>query len=100
MPRPIAPGVLGMARTMRAFGPHAADSDLVWVPAAMEIISAPLAAKSASSGASLFNSWGLIATTQAAMRLAATFDGALTSVIFFFRARLLIAAGGFGSTAR
>src|SRR4051812_1825678 len=97
MPAPMAPGVLGMARIMRAFFPHALVSAATEVPAAMEIISAPLAAKFASAGASPFSTCGLIATRQTD-GLVSTWDGAAASAIFFTLASFFNSADGLGST--
>ncbi len=68
MPRPMAPGVLGMARTMRARGPQAWRIAAMVVPAAMESISAPDRARGANAAASVFKICGLSATTQARTR--------------------------------
>src|SRR5881394_1358181 len=97
MPAPMAPGVLGMARMMRAFLPQALVSAATEVPAAIEIINAPDRAKPASTGASSFNTCGLIATRQAA-GLRFTCDGVANSAIFFVRASLRSSAEGLGST--
>src|ERR1700754_5103502 len=96
MPRRIAPGGLGMARTMRAFGPHALRSAATEVPAAMEIISDVLA-MAASAGASPFRICGLIATMQAS-NLPLTCDGVSTNAMALARPSALISADGFGST--
>src|SRR5580692_8744757 len=97
MPWPIDPGVLGMARMMRAFFPQAVASATTEVPAAMEIISAPAWAKLANACASPFKTCGLIATTQTdGLRLTA--EGVANSAIFFARASLASSADGLGST--
>src|SRR5690242_18119230 len=96
MPRPMAPGVLGMARTMRALAPQAARNAAMDVPAAIEIIKA-LPAIAARAGASPFRICGLIATTQVSI-FAFTCDGAASSVMAFARASFLISADGLGST--
>src|SRR5215469_13077212 len=99
MPHPIDPGVLGMARMMRAFRPQAAASALIDVPAAMEIIKAPDRAKPASASASPFKTCGLIATRHTE-GLRSTSDGVAKSAIFFVRASLRSSAEGLGSTTR
>src|SRR5262245_23909091 len=96
MPWPIDPGVLGMARMMRAFGPQASRNAAIEVPAAMEIIKA-LPAMAASAGASPFRICGLMATMQVSI-LALTCDGAATRVMAFARASFLISTEGLGST--
>src|SRR3954468_12260995 len=97
MPAPMAPGVLGMARMMRAFFPQAFAMASTEVPAAMEIISAPDWAKPASNGASPFSTCGLIATTQTyGLRL--IWDGAAAKAIFPLLASLRSSAEGLGST--
>jgi hypothetical protein len=53
MPRPIAPGVLGIARTIFVVLPHAARSDAMLTPAAMETISAPDCATGRNRAASI-----------------------------------------------
>ncbi len=68
----MAPGVLGMARTMRAPRPQAFVSEAMEVPAAMETISAPLPAMPRKVAASVLRSWGLMATTQARTCLGAS----------------------------
>src|SRR5258705_12709607 len=93
----MAPGVLGMARMMRALRPQSWVKAWTEVPAAMEIISAPPCAKPARVAASPFSTWGLIATTQTeGLRLTA--DGAATRAIFFALASLRNCADGLGST--
>src|SRR5581483_1855794 len=98
----MATGVLGMARMMRAFFPHALASASIGVPAAMESIKAPGfflsgAAKLASAAASPFSTCGLIATTQTD-GLRFTSDGAANREIFFAFASLRSSGDGLGST--
>src|SRR4051794_23707843 len=97
MPAPMAPGVLGMARMMRAFFPQASIKAATDVPAAMEIISAPDCAKPANVPASPFSTCGLTAITQTE-GFCFTDDGAAKSAIFFALASLRSSAEGLGST--
>src|SRR5689334_14202642 len=93
----MAPGVLGMARMMRAFFPQAWIKAWIEVPAAMEIINAPPWANPAKVTASPFSTCGLTATTQTdGLRLTA--DGAANKAIFFALASLRNCADGLGST--
>src|SRR5262245_14812894 len=97
MPRPMAPGVLGIARMMRAFLPQAWVRAAIEVPAAMEIISAPLCANPARVAASPFSTCGLMATTQTAgLRLTA--EGMSNRAIFLALAHWRSWADGLGST--
>src|SRR5215510_1142711 len=96
MPLPMAPGVLGMARMMRACLPQAWARASIEVPAAMEIINAPACAKPVRVAASPLSTCGLIATTQTAgLRL--TEEGASNRTIFFALAHLRNCADGLGS---
>src|SRR5690348_8599499 len=93
----MAPGVLGMARMMRAFFPQALLRASTEVPAAMDNIKEPPAAKPASAAASPFSTCGLIATTQTD-GLRFTSDGAANREIFFAFASLRSSGDGLGST--
>src|SRR5581483_938594 len=86
-----------MARMMRAFFPQALLRASTEVPAAMDNIKEPPAAKPASAAASTFNTCGLIATTQTE-DLPFTCDGAANREIFFACASLRSAGDGLGST--
>src|SRR5256885_14733619 len=97
MPAPIAPGVLGMARMMRAFFPQALAIAATEVPAAMEIIRAPDRAKPASADASPLSTCGLIATTHTE-GFAFASDGAANSAILLLFASLRSSGEGLGST--
>src|SRR5436190_23246028 len=104
MPAPMAPGVLGIARMMRAFLPQALVIASTDVPAAMEIIKAPAfcfqgSAKPASAPASPLSTCGLIATTQTDI-LPFTCDGAANKVSFLLFASLRSSGEGLGSTTR
>src|SRR5579862_1103575 len=98
MPFPIAPGVLGIARTMFA-RPHALRRFAMPVPAAMEIISAPDRAMGRNRIASVLSTCGFSATTQAATEASASSSTSRNSAIRFVFASPTRCWRGFGSTA-
>src|SRR6266436_4345974 len=96
MPRPMAPGVFGMARTKGAAKPIFSRSRGVAIPAAMESTSALALPSTRNSSASPFRICGLIARTTA-VRGGSFLGKARCRMIAFF-ARALIAGDGKGST--